>query len=112
MDQEDTRTMHDLVRNALGCQDGVNLSWIVYIFAKDVARLRVLLNEQLGNEFSTTKLNQHPVCIMYTSKLESLCHAEHGTYYRNAQEWCDNVLKQEPGEEILPLPVSQDAAVF
>lgn len=112
MEQEDTRTMQDLVRNALQVQNAVNMSGIVYSFAKDISRLRALMNEQLGNMFSTDKLNKHPVCIMYTSKLESLCHAEHGTFYRNAQEWCEQVLKQKPEEPVLPLPVSQDAAVF
>lgn len=108
----DTRTMHDLVKNALGCQDAVNLSGCVYSFAKDIARLRVLLNEELKEQFSTTKLNTHPVSVMYTSKLADLSHCEHGRYYRDAQEWCDNVLKQAPSEKLLPLPISMDAATF
>jgi hypothetical protein len=109
---DDQRTMQDLVRNALGCQDGVNLSGIVYSFAQDIARLRVLLNQELGLLFSTEKLNTHPVAIMYVSKLESLSHAEHGTYFRQAYGWCEDVLKQGPSDPPLPLPVSQDAATF
>ena len=88
---DDNRTMKDLAQNALNVQDAVNLSGIIHSFSKDISRLRVLLNEELGNEFSTDKLNQHPVCQLYANKITSLTR-DYDNAFSAAYRWCLDVV--------------------
>jgi hypothetical protein len=95
----DQRSMYDLVRNALQVQDAVNLSGVVHSFSQDIRRLRALLDQEPG--FSTDKLNQHPVCVMYSSKIASLTGSELGVSFHVAFDWCQQV--RDRGA-LLPLP--------
>ena len=70
----DNRTMADLARNALDVQDACNLSGVVHSFSRDIARLRQLTDSEPG--FSTSKLNEHPICRLYADKIASLSGSE------------------------------------
>ena len=103
----DTRTIYDLVRSSLQVQDASNLSGVVHSFSRDVARLRVLLNE--GKNFSTDMLNRHPVCVMYASKIASLTGSEVGLRFHRAYTWVSDVAAQAGKDYPLPpLPVDAD----
>lgn len=88
----DNRTLKDLARNALEVQSAVNLSGVVYSFAKDIARLRDLL--RIDPQFGTQMVNRHPICVMWCSKLSDLSGAEEYSTMRIAIDWC----KQQLGE--------------
>ena len=90
---DDNRTMHDLVRNALQVQDACNLSGVVHSFSRDIARLRQLCDKD--PRFSTTRLNEHPVCVLYASKIASLTGYAYGSF-NDAYEWCRQVQDGEP----------------
>lgn len=80
---DDRRTMADLAREALGVQDACNLSGLVLSFGKSIQRLRVLLEER--GEGSTTRLNRHPVCVLWIDKLRSLS----GDDFSEAYGWAN-----------------------
>ena len=89
----DQRTMYDLVKNAVECQDACNLSGVVHSFSEDISRLRTLMENEEG--FSTTKLNCHPVSVMYASKISSLVGLGGGGMepYSYAYNWCKMFIK-------------------
>lgn len=103
MNDQDNRTIYDLVRNALQVQDACNLSGVVRSFAQDISRLRTLTDKQPG--FSTDKLNHHPVCVMYSSKIASLTRSEVGSQFSRAYTWCQEMGSQADKDyPELPLP--------
>src|SRR5271157_1420702 len=99
---DDNRTLYDLVRNAIDCQDGVNLSGIVHSFSRDIARLRQLTDTLPS--FSTDKLNWHPMCVLYSSKIASLTHSEVGSQFSAAYQWCRTVYDMGAEASTSPLP--------
>lgn len=68
------RTMKELCQQAINIQDASNLSGVVHAFASSITELRTLLMQQDG--FNTSRLNQHPVCVLYSSKIASLTGSE------------------------------------
>jgi hypothetical protein len=66
------RTMKDLAQEALDVQNASNVSGIIHSFSRAITELRSLLQEELGNDFSTTKLNTHPIVVLYSDKIASL----------------------------------------
>lgn len=70
MNDNDTRSLKDLARNALDVQDACNLSGVVHSFSRDITRLRALLSAE--PDFSTDKLNRHPICKLYADKIAHL----------------------------------------
>jgi len=87
----DNRNIRELAQNAIDVQDAVNLSGVVHSFSRDISRLRTILQDFEGEKFSTTKLNQHPICILYSSKIASLTNSETGTAFSYAYNWCKDV---------------------
>jgi hypothetical protein len=95
-EKEDNRSLAELAKNAIDVQNAVNLSGVVISFARDISRLRVILNESLGKDFSTDKLNQHPICVMYASKIDSLTVGYEGgpdSRFTNAYDWCQEACR-------------------
>ncbi len=90
MDPSDKRSMQDLVKNALGVQDACNLSGVVHDFSRDISRLRALLEAQAehGQRFSTDRVNRHPVCVLYSSKIAALSGSEVPINFVTAYDWC------------------------
>ena len=91
---DDKRTMYDLVKNAMDVQDASNLSGCIHSFSRDISRLRVLLNEEMGKDFSTDALNRHPICILWASKIASLTRCELGLEFSKAYDWCCKVMRE------------------
>jgi hypothetical protein len=91
MNDNDTRSLKDLARNALDVQDACNLSGVVHSFSRDIMRLRALLSEE--PDFSTDKLNRHPVSVLYSSKIASLTGSEFiiGAF-TNAYKWAHKLV--------------------
>ena len=82
-------TMKELAARAYGVQDACNLSGVLHSFSRDITDLRLLLNEELGKEFSTAALNQHPVCVLYSSKIASLTLSEVDGVFGAAYNWAE-----------------------
>jgi hypothetical protein len=88
------RTMKDLCKEAIDIQDACNLSGVVHGFSRTITELRRLLEQE--GDFSTGKLNQHPVCVLYSSKIASLTGSEvnanevGGNAFSEAYGFCQN----------------------
>jgi hypothetical protein len=106
-EEKDTRDIRHLVSNALFTQNASNLSGVAHSFSRDIARLRVLLKEEFGEaNFSTTMLNRHPICVLYSSTIASLTGSEIGLRYSRAYTWCQDVHNNPLGTDKLPeLPI-------
>lgn len=87
----DTRTLTELTREALAVQDGVNLSGIVYSFAKSIARLREIARAE-GWE-GTDKINRHPICLLFSSKIASLTYSDSSKEFSAVYEWAKEQVK-------------------
>ena len=82
------RTMKELCKEALDVQDASNLSGVVHAFSRSMTDLREILSKE--ENFSTSKLNQHPVSIMFSSKIASLTGSECGVEFIVAMRFCEN----------------------
>lgn len=84
------KTLKELAQRALDVQSAVNLSGVVHSFSQDITDLRKILETQEG--FSTTMLNEHPICFLYAvqiaflTRTNDLCD-DSGKYSR-AYDWC------------------------
>jgi len=61
------KTLKDLAQDALFVQDACNLSGVVHSFSRAMTDLRANLPNA-----STDEINQHPIAVMYSSKIQSL----------------------------------------
>lgn len=86
------KTMKELAQEVLDCQDAINLSGCVHAFSKATTELRALLEQEEG--FSTTKLNRHPICIMWSSKIASLTGSD--VDFSKAYDWVKSVIGNKP----------------
>lgn len=100
---DDKRTLSDLVKNVLDAQDACNLSGILHSFSEDIRRLRYIMSAS-DEGFSTDKLNRHPVCVLWSSKISSLTGSEVGLRFSRAYDYC---VKVSQGEQP-SLPVDAD----
>lgn len=64
------KSLAQLAKEAIEVQDACNLSGVVHSFSRTIGRLRQILENQ--PDFSTEKLNSHPICILWASKISSL----------------------------------------
>ena len=100
-----TRTMKELAKEAIDIQNASNLSGIVHSFSRTITELRELLNKEEG--FSTEKLNQHPVCVLYSDKITSLTDSYSVNTFSKAYEWAelqsaeDDIQIFETGDEVM-----------
>lgn len=70
MENNDTRTMADLAREALNVQDACNLSGVAHGFSRAISRLRALLEAE--GKGGTDNVNEHPICQLWADKIASL----------------------------------------
>jgi hypothetical protein len=70
VENNDTRTMADLAREALAVQDACNLSGVVHGFSRSISRLRALLEAE--GKGGTDAVNGHPICQLWADKIASL----------------------------------------
>lgn len=80
------RTIIQLAKEAIDVQDACNLSGVVHSFSRVMTELRELLSKEEG--FSTDKLNQHPICVMFSNKIAILCDSESAVKFNRAYEFC------------------------
>lgn len=83
------KSMQELCRGAIQVQDACNLSGVVHAFSTAITDLRAHLSSQ--PDFSTDKLNQHPVAVMYASKIASLTGCENGMAFAHAYSECEDI---------------------
>jgi hypothetical protein len=72
-------------KEAIDVQDAVNLSGVVYAFARSM-QLIFEISSRINE--GTAWRNHHPVAVMYANKISSLCEAESAGNYSDAYERC------------------------
>lgn len=82
----DTRTLQQLADEAIAVQDACNLSGVVHGFSRAITRLRELIGSE--PDFSTDKLNHHPICIMWADKIADLSGQRSMSACSAAQDTC------------------------
>jgi len=68
------RTIRELAKEALDCQNASNLSGLAHTFSRVVTDLREIARAE-GWE-STEKINTHPIVIVWVCKLANLATAD------------------------------------
>lgn len=89
------KTMKQLCLNARQVQSASNLSGVVHSFSRDLQDLKDLMRSQ-GTEPSTRAIQEHPMCVLYASKIASLTSCEFGTTFHEAWEESEKLIKAEP----------------
>ena len=80
----DTRTMRELAHEALDIQHAINLPALAHSFGRSAMRLKEIAREE-GWENS---INQHPVCILFSSRIAELTGSESSHEFAVAWDWC------------------------
>lgn len=83
------RPIQVLAKEALDVQDACNLSGVVHSFSRVITQLRETLTAE--GKFSTDKLNAHPICVLYSSKIASLTGSESMVEFSRAYEWAKDI---------------------
>lgn len=78
------RTLKQLAQESLDVQNACNLSGVVHSFSRAMTDLRAILSAEEG--FSTDKLNQHPIAVLYSSKIGSLTGSDSARQFNRAYE--------------------------
>lgn len=79
------KTLKDLAQDALFVQDACNLSGVVHSFSRAMTDLRANLPNA-----STDEINQHPIAVMYSSKIQSLTDSDSAlTFSRAYNKVCE-----------------------
>lgn len=84
-------TLKQLVQSALDVQDACNLSGVVHSFSRVVTQLREIARAE-GWE-GTDRINQHPICVLYSSKISSLSLAD--DTFSKAYNWAMDYVKEQ-----------------
>lgn len=88
------RTMKEMCQEALDVQNAYNLSGVIHAWSRLFPDLRAQVERLLDRDFTTEKLNQHPVCILFSSKVADLTHSERdGGQFRDAYEFAKQQTK-------------------
>lgn len=78
--------LQKLAKEALAVQNACNLSGVVHSFSRAMTELREVLSKE--PDFSTEKLNQHPIAILFSSKIASLTGSEQYKRFSDAYSIC------------------------
>jgi hypothetical protein len=91
--KEDNMSLEEMARLALSIQNACNLSPIVRSFSRVCSSLW-RIEERPGTQF----VNQHPVIILFLSKLCSLAKVEGPTFeeFGIAYTWAKDLLGEDP----------------
>ena len=84
------RTWKQLATEALQVQDACNLSGVVISFANIIKEVRVLLESEAI--YSTDRVNRHPICILFSSKIASLTGSELDRSFSDAYGWAKDLV--------------------
>jgi hypothetical protein len=91
MNKDDSKRLAEMAQEVLFAQQACNLSGVIHSFSRTITELRDILQRENPIGFSTTKLNEHPICVLYSSKIASLTHSENGLMFSNAYDWCKDL---------------------
>ena len=83
------RSLKDLAQEAIDIQGACNLSGIILSFSKTIVELRAILMAQ--GKFNTDMLNRHPICVLYSSKIDSLSNGTEG--FSPAYNWAMDLIE-------------------
>lgn len=86
------KTLEQMANDALNVQSAVNLSGIVHSFSLIMTDLRDILEKE--ENFSTTMLNEHPICILFSDKIASLTGSENSSAFGTAYNWAQEVIRK------------------
>jgi hypothetical protein len=84
------RTIKELAQEAYDVQDACNLTGVVHAFSRAMTDLREIARAE-GWE-STEKLNTHPIVVMWSSKVESLCGSRCTSEFIRAIDWVNDMI--------------------
>jgi hypothetical protein len=86
-------TIRQAARTALGCQDACNLSGVLASFKEIVHEVIWPEARRLGK--GTDWVNQHPICVLFLSKLCSLNGGYYECDYLHASDECEALAQPE-----------------
>lgn len=81
-------TIKEAAGRALDCQDACNLSGVVRSFA---GITETLWTEAREFGHVTTWVNTHPISVLFSSKIASLCGSENGDILSAAIDACEEM---------------------
>jgi hypothetical protein len=85
------RSLKDLAQLALNVQDACNLSGVVHSFSGVITDVRA--NLEAEGKGGTDAVNQHPICVLFSSKIASLTNSETSSTFSLAYEWAKNEVR-------------------
>ena len=91
-DDERKQILFVLCKEVLDVQDACNLSGVVHAFSDAIRDLRKVLESEAN--FSTEKLNHHPVSVMWASKIGSLTVVDNAAHFASSYGFCDDIVKK------------------
>lgn len=86
---DDSKRLAEMAQEAIFIQDACNLSGVIHSFSRTITELRDILIRWDPDGFSTTILNQHPICVLYSSKIASLTNSDDGFSF--SYNWCKDL---------------------
>lgn len=90
------RTMKDMAQDALSVQDASNLTGVIHSWSRMLPDLRAAIEAHCKENnlvFSTDRVNQHPVNVLFASKVASLTSCEVGLAFGDAYKWANDQVK-------------------
>jgi len=90
--------MKRLAQQAIVLQDACNLSGVLYTWGSDEVR-DAIWEDVRAMGGGTTMFNNHPLNILFASKVASLTSCELGLEFSKAYAWAQSILK-EPSTEV------------
>ena len=91
------RTIKELAQEAHDIQDAVNLSGVVHAFSRAISDLREIARAE-GWE-NTDKLNNHPICVMFSDKIAQLTYSSSCTTFQHAYGWVSDTIGKKDATE-------------
>lgn len=85
MEMTIVRSWKELADEALNIQNASNLSGVVLSFARVIKEVRRRL--EADGKGDNCNLHEHPVCVLFSSKIASLTFSECGDRFSDAYEW-------------------------
>lgn len=82
------KTLKDLAQDALFVQNACSLSGVVHSFSRAMTDLRANFPNA-----STDEINQHPIAIMYSSKIASLTDSESALAFSRAYDKVSKIVE-------------------
>lgn len=86
-------TLNEAAKEAITVQDACNLSGVVHAFSRIMSEVLWPEAHQLGK--GTDWVNQHPISVMFSSKIASLTGSEVDSSFGEAYAKCSEMAEKE-----------------